>query len=340
MNPILIAGAAALLTYLLIFPIRLWSQKRLLDIPNERSSHSQPTPRGGGAAIVIVTLLGVVVFGVAGTQTTVYLITGVFIAAVGLLDDLHNLSPRARFLVQAVAALIVIIGGGYWTAVNLPLLGTFPLGIAGAALVFVWIIGLVNAYNFMDGTDGMAGGVGLIASIGWVVLPWASPAADFGRLVGLLLAGSCLGFLGHNWSPAKIFMGDVASTFLGLSFAVLPVLAAQDARAVLVGVLLIWPFLFDTVLTFIRRLRRGENVFAAHRSHLYQRLVIAGYSHLFVGLLYMTYTAIGVVMAWLWLMEVPGAQVFIVLGIPVLCIGHFLFVIWCENRVTTHSRSS
>ena len=173
-------------------------------------------------------------------------------------------------------------------------------------ITWLWIVGLTNAYNFMDGSDGMAGSQAVIAGLGWACLGWL---ADFPLLadLSLLLAVGSLGFLPHNWPPARIFMGDVGSAFLGYSFAVLPLLGLRAGGPLaslspILGLLLrLAVCLRHRVLTFLRRLRRGENVLAAHRSHLYQRLIIAGYSHRFVLLLYSGLAIIGAGAAIFWL---------------------------------------
>jgi UDP-N-acetylmuramyl pentapeptide phosphotransferase/UDP-N-acetylglucosamine-1-phosphate transferase len=156
-----------------------------------------------------------------------------------------------------------------------------------------------------------------MASTGWPLgllteLPMVSA-------LGVLVAGSSLGFLGHNWPPARIFMGDVGSAFLGFTLAMLAVIGGlADPRLPFAGVLVVWPFVFDATFTILRRLRRGENIFAAHRSHLYQRLVIAGWSHRTVTLLYLALAGIGAVLASLWVMAAPGSD-WLVLVIPTLC---------------------
>ena len=253
---------------------------------------------------------------------------GAVIALLGLADDIYNIRSTHRLLLQTIVAAIVTLIVGYWQTISLPLFGTITIGVLGVLVGVVWLVGLVNAYNFMDGTDGMAGGVGLVASLGWLLLPWPVLPEHAGllRLAALLLAATSLGFLGHNWSPASIFMGDVGSTFMGFSLAFFALLVSDQPESLLVGSLLVWPFLFDTIFTFLRRMKNGENVLAAHRSHLYQRLVIAGYSHAFVGLLYGLYTVVGVALAWLWLADIPGADLAIIVVIPALCIGHLVFV--------------
>ena len=145
--------------------------------------------------------------------------------------------------------------------------------------------------------------------------------------MGVLLAAASLGFLGFNWPPTRIFMGDVGSAFLGFTFAALAIAAAQrDPRLALVGILFVWPFVFDATFTLLRRLKNGENVFAAHRSHLYQRLVIVGYSHRFVALLYMGLAAWGTIWGLIWSQGVIGCETVIIVTIPFLCFTLWMFV--------------
>jgi len=254
------------------------------------------------------------------------------IAIVSWIDDLRSVPNRIRFATHIFGAILLVLAFGYLRAVTIPLAGTFNLGWLGLLLTIVWIVGLTNAYNFMDGIDGLAGSQAVLAGVGWLLLGWFSGETFIGVL-GALLAASALGFLLHNWPPARIFMGDVGSAFLGYSFAALAVVAAQSApRMAIAGILLVWPFVFDSTFTLIRRWRKGENIFAAHRSHLYQRLVIAGYSHRFVTLLYSFLALVGVLLALLWVWAVPGAD-WLVLCVPaLLSFGLWRFVVRAEAR--------
>ncbi len=307
-----IALIAFTASYLLVSGIRRWAlRSNLLDIPNPRSSHTRPVPRGGGLAIVVISLIGLITIWILRpawpwSALFVYVSGAALIAVVSLLDDLGSLPNWVRFAAHSLGAALVILGFGYWGSMDLPLLGAVPLGWLGLIITFLWIVGLTNAYNFMDGIDGIAGGQAIVAGLGWTILGWSDNQPLVAAL-GLLLAASSLGFLGHNWSPARIFMGDVGSAFLGYTFAVLPIVMAQyDPRFALAGVLLVWPFVFDTVFTFLRRLYNRENVFTAHRSHLYQRLVATGFSHKIVASLYIGLAIIGLVcsvalvMEWRW----------------------------------------
>jgi UDP-N-acetylmuramyl pentapeptide phosphotransferase/UDP-N-acetylglucosamine-1-phosphate transferase len=190
----------------------------------------------------------------------------------------------------------------------------------GVIITFLWIIGLTNAYNFMDGIDGIAGGVALAAALGWMML-----ASNMHNLfvfwIALAIAASSLGFLGHNWSPAKIFMGDVASTFLGYTFAALPLLSAdQGGDALMLGTLLMWTFILDTSITFFQRLFKGEKLLYGHRSHLYQRLVIGGYSHAAVSTLYIVLTLFAGLLSYAWSWGQVYAPPLIIIGLPLIWI--------------------
>jgi UDP-N-acetylmuramyl pentapeptide phosphotransferase/UDP-N-acetylglucosamine-1-phosphate transferase len=322
---ILIFILLAALSYGGIFWIRAWLQRRqMMDRPNQRSSHSVPTPRGGGLGIVILTLLTALVFGLATqtrTQGMTYIAAGALLAWLGWRDDVKSLSSAFRFLIQAIAASLTMLGLGYFQSVSIPLAGELHFGMFGIPLTFLWIIGLTNAYNFMDGIDGMSGGVALAGGLGWMLLsaPNGGLQNDLAFWVALGIAASSLGFLGHNWSPARVFMGDVCSTFLGYSFAVLPLLSARaGGDALLLGTTVMWAFILDTSLTFFHRAFRGENVFAAHLSHLYQRLVSGGHPQAAVSTLYILLTLLGSVLAIGWVRGYAVVPFLILVGLPVL----------------------
>jgi UDP-N-acetylmuramyl pentapeptide phosphotransferase/UDP-N-acetylglucosamine-1-phosphate transferase len=282
----------------------------LVDVPNERSSHAEPTPRGGGLAIVIVVMVGVVwlvVWGIVPADRTAWVVlaAALGVAAVSFADDLRPVPFGVRLVVHVAAALVVLWTVGWWQGVGLPLLGTVSLGVMGLPVTLLWMVGLTNAYNFMDGIDGIAGAQAVVAGAGWFVI--LGPAPGFGAAAALLIAAAATGFLVHNWSPARIFMGDVGSAFLGFMLALIPVLQApQSPRMPLAGLLVVWPFVADTAVTFFRRLVSGERVVEAHRSHLYQRLVSRGWSHAGVALLYAALAAAGVAIAAWW--SVPSLQ--------------------------------
>lgn len=336
----LLAFAVFVLSYAGVGSLRRWAEhKALLDIPNERSSHTVPTPRGGGLAIAGTVLFGLpisalMVGSFSSRALFTYLVAGVLIAGVGWIDDRRSLSARFRLGVQIGVAVIAIVGLGYFTSLRLPFGISLRLEWLGLPLTLIWIVGLINAYNFMDGIDGLAGGQAVVAGAFWVVVGWRDHLT-LAAGVGLLTAAASLGFLAHNWPPARIFMGDVGSGFLGCTFALLPRLASpSDPRLPLVGALLVWPFIFDTAFTFLRRLRRRENVFQAHRSHLYQRLVIAGLPHIWVTRLYVGLAGLGGMAGMAWALAWPAADVILLL-IPMAGLGVWAGVVWSERQAAS-----
>jgi UDP-N-acetylmuramyl pentapeptide phosphotransferase/UDP-N-acetylglucosamine-1-phosphate transferase len=342
-GPLVAVGAFAIST-LCIAGLRRAAVERMLDIPNARSSHTRPTPRGGGLGIVIGVLIGTWSFFIFRIlsfpvkEIAAFSLGGGIVALVGWLDDFHPLPYRIRLVVQAISSTIILIAVGYIHAFTLPLFGDIQLFSIGIPFTLLWIMGLTNFYNFMDGIDGIAGGQALVAGLGWTTIGFMSGQEYIG-FIGVLLAASNLGFLSHNWPPARIFMGDVGSSFIGFTLAVITILAAQrDPRCMVAGILMIWPFLADTLFTLVRRLTRGENIFEAHRSHIYQRLVIAGHSHRSVTLVYICLASIGAIIALLWYKSVPLAnEITIVLPI-LLFAGLWRFTVRAELRA--HLKSS
>lgn len=318
MTPTLAYPLILVLSYLGVWIIRHYAKRHLLDHPNERSLHSAPTPRGGGLAIVIIVLVagGVAAINSNIVHSLMYLVCGAVIAYLGWRDDVHSLSPRVRFTVQGLVALVSVLGLGYFKSVTIPLFGQLQLGVVGWVITFLWIIGLTNAYNFMDGIDGLAGGVAFAGGIGWMVLS-VNMENTFAFWIALAISASSLGFIFHNWSPAKIFMGDVSSTFLGYTFAVLPLLAAdQGGDALMLGTLLMWTIIMDAGVTFIQRAIRRENVLAAHRTHVYQRLVTGGYSHATISFMFIVLTFVAVRLTLAWSQGAVIAPVLIIIGLP------------------------
>jgi len=323
MIPIIVFILLTLLSFIGVsFIRRLALRHQIMDHPKERSSHSLPMPRGGGLAIVVLVLATSLWFAneTEVTRSLIFIALGAVLAWVGWRDDIFSLSPIYRFVVQGLIAIISILVMGYFKIVRIPLIGDVDLGVIGIVITFLWIIGMINAYNFMDGIDGMAGGVALSAGLCWMVLS-ANVHNPFVFWVALSIAASSLGYLGHNWPPAKIFMGDVASTFLGYSFAVLPLLAAdQSGDALTIGTLLMWTVIIDPGATFIGRLLKREDIFSRHRSHLFQRLVIGGYKQGSISLLYILLTLLAGLLSYEWSHGDQIAPLLIFLGLPLIWI--------------------
>jgi Fuc2NAc and GlcNAc transferase len=248
-------------------------RRGLVDVPNARSSHKAPTPRGGGLAVVATVLLGVVVLCVSGlleVRTGVALIAGgAMVAFVGYVDDRRSLPAAPRFVVHIASSVLLV----------------FMLLFGGAAEfsgdAAAWIIAVIltaaaawstNLFNFMDGIDGIAGSQAVFVTLSSALL--TLPHAEVG-LVALLLttAGACIGFLVWNWPPARIFMGDVGSGFLGFWLAALALLLhVEGALSIWTSLTLSGVFLSDATVTLLRRIVARKRWYEAHRSHAYQRL--------------------------------------------------------------------
>lgn len=255
--------------------LKALARRAVLDHPNERSSHSRPTPRGGGVAVIAAVLPAWLVAG-GGDDVTTLLVMVVFaLAGLSFLDDLRGLPPLPRFSTQIAA---VAAGLAAFPDTALVFQGLVPLGWdrLGAALLWLWF---VNLFNFMDGIDGITGveTVSIAGGLAAVVV-LAGSALDPLWLRSLALAGAALGFLAWNWHPARIFLGDVGSVPLGY---LLGWLLLQAAVAGQWAAALILPayYIADASITLTRRVLRGEKVWEAHREHFYQKAVRAGWSH-------------------------------------------------------------
>jgi Fuc2NAc and GlcNAc transferase len=274
--------AAAILSWLLASRVRLYALDRLLDVPNERSSHSVPTPRGGGLAIAFTALGGIILAAILhwiDWNLAIALVGGgAMIAAIGWIDDHRSLSALTRFAVQFLSAGWAI----YWLG-GLPSLSigsaTLHIGIFGSILGIIGVVWAINLYNFVDGIDGLAAGEAISTGVigGLILLAMGQKGL---ATVSLIIAAANAGFLPLNWAPARLFMGDVGSGMLGYLFAVLAI-ASENSGAVplLLWVLLLGAFVFDATVTLCRRIAHGERWYHAHHSHAYQRMVQAGKSH-------------------------------------------------------------
>lgn len=283
----------------------------LIDIPNDRSAHVRPTPRGGGLSIVIfflgaVSLLFAV--GLVGIKEFIALFGGtVLVAGIGFLDDHRPVKPGWRLAVHFIAAIwsLAWIGGfplfsiGDWM-IDLGFIG-YPVGV----LFLVWFL---NLFNFMDGIDGIAGSEALFISLGAAATSLLGgseslPCADV--LILIALAAGCMGFLLWNWPPAAIFMGDVGSGFLGFILGLMALMTSHHEILTLwVWLILFGVFIADATVTLVRRVFRGERWYEAHRSHAYQHALRRFRSHrtvtLAVVLINLIWLLPCALAAWIW----------------------------------------
>ena len=249
-------------------------RKSLLDIPNQRSSHRVPTPRGGGLAIVLAWFTGICwlhFHHLIDTNLFYALLCSVPLVILGLLDDIFSLKPLVRFAGQALAAAgaLYFLGGLKMIDLGFTILtGTWLF----TPLAFVGIIWFTNLFNFLDGIDGYAAMEAIFMGLAFFFLT--------GNHTGLLLAVATLGFLFWNWQPARIFMGDVGSTVLGFTIVVLIIYFQNTEQLPLISSLVLTAlFWFDATITLYRRWKNRETLSQAHRKHAYQRIVQYGFSH-------------------------------------------------------------
>lgn len=248
-------------------------------VPNERSLHDKPTPKGGGVAIVLSWYIGITVLffsGIIDRGLFIPLICGIVLAAVSLIDDLIGLKPIIRLIVQFLTAIAAFYFLGGIRPLILPELHfnynyiVYPVAIIG----MVWFI---NLFNFMDGVDGLASLEAITISLVLFIFT--------GNISTVLLIASVTGFLYWNWPKARIFMGDVGSTQLGFILIVMGIYFHNIYKfSILNWIMLSSPFWFDATLTLFRRWRNGDKLAEAHRKHVYQRIVQSGFSHLKVNL--------------------------------------------------------
>jgi len=265
--------------------IRLANKWGVMDYPGDRRIHKVPVPRLGGAAIFLAFWLAILInFGVSGVDSfNGKMIFGFFLGsliifAVGVVDDIKGIRPLFKLLWQVLAAVILIFFGLQEPTISLPFLGQIDLGIFSYPFAVFWITGMVNTVNVSDGMDGLAAGVCFFASL---VLCWSASRIDRpeAALIMLALAGVSLGFLFYNYHPAKIFMGDSGSMFLGYMMGAVSIWALLKTSAIL-G--LVFPLLVlampltDLLFAIIRRSRRGVPIARADRGHLHHRLLDAG----------------------------------------------------------------
>lgn len=250
------------------------SKTNIIDIPNIRSSHNQPTPRGAGVAIAIAWFTGIIIlFFLDGIPNylLIALLFGVPISVIGFIDDIVTISPKLRLVVQILCASLAVFSLGGINSIDFgfsALQSSFLFTIA-AVLGIVWF---TNLFNFLDGIDGYIGVEIIFICLAAFIL--------LGINLPLLLAASTLGFLIWNWQPAKIFMGDVGSTLLGFTIGVFAVYYQNsNESSIVIWLMLTSLFWFDATLTIFRRWRNHEQISKAHKKHAYQRIVQSGFSH-------------------------------------------------------------
>lgn len=289
LKSILLASAAAFVISFAVTPVVSSFAKKVgaIDVPdNKRHIHSHPIPRMGGLAIFLGFLLSVLLFARITPQVRGILLGSVLIVVVGAIDDVMNLNAWLKFCVQIVAAVIAVLSGVVINVVSNPLTITseqaVTIGILSVPVTILWIVGVTNSVNLIDGLDGLACGVSAIASMTMLVASLMVSGANANVAVILAaLCGACLGFIPYNINPAKIFMGDTGALLLGYVLSTISVIGMFKFYAVVTFVLPVLALavpLSDTIFAFTRRIIHGQSPFHADRGHLHHKLLDMGLS--------------------------------------------------------------
>ena len=286
-------------------------RRGLLDVPNDRSSHATPTPRIGGVGIIAGVVSGwLIAGGWQATEHVALMVAAGLLALVGLADDLGRSSLLGKYLAQLVGAGAVAIAIGPHLLIDALGVQLELEGLTATLAATLWLTALTNAFNFLDGIDGMLGSLTVVVSSFGIALVSPETAPNL-----VVAAGAALGFLAWNRPQASIFMGDVGSQFLGLWVGGSLLMQPTGATNVVPVLILCGLILLDTGLTLIRRISEGKNIFAAHREHMYQRLATAGTSHSRVTALYSAVTAFLGATALAWPAMGPEFQLATIMGL-------------------------
>ena len=305
---------AAVMASLSAVVVQIMIRVAVMDQPDARKSHDQPTPKGGGVGIVVAFLIGVaILYGLAQFSRLAdpyfrgLIAAAGAIAVVAFLDDIWDWPFTIKLGAQILAALAAVGTGLYVQIYRIPYLGVVDIGWLGVPATLAWILFATNAMNFIDGLNGLAGGVALIAAVFLCAIA-ADQGGWFIYFAALLLAAGLVGFLPFNFPRARIFMGDVGSQFCGFVLAVLGVAASRFNTvelSFLIVPMLLSGVLFDVAFTLVRRALAGEPITAAHRGHLYQLAHRSGVPATWVTILHWGFAFLGGV-ACIGFIQAPG----------------------------------
>jgi UDP-GlcNAc:undecaprenyl-phosphate GlcNAc-1-phosphate transferase len=280
------SGAAMIFAFLIAFTatpvVRVLAYKiNAIDVPrDDRRMHSVPIPRLGGLAIFIGFVVSTLIFSEYTPALTAIWFGGLVLVATGIIDDVFRIGPFIKFAIQLAVAFIAVSQGLIINFINL--FGVYiEFGAWSIPITVLWIIGLTNAINLIDGLDGLSCGVSVICSAVLLVVTILTESGMAVSLVTAVLVGACSGFLPFNSNPAKIFMGDTGALFLGYTFALLSidgVFKFHTLMSFMVPISIFGLPLFDTAFSFIRRLLHGKNPFKGDRGHLHHRLIDMGFN--------------------------------------------------------------
>ncbi|MFC4558020.1 MraY family glycosyltransferase [Virgibacillus kekensis] len=269
-------------TLLLVYPIKEIATKiGVIDIPNYRKVHKNPTPSLGGLAIFLGTIVGLLYIRPSHDAFLEISIGALIIVLTGVLDDKYTIRPVLKLTGQIIAAAVIINAGLIIEKITLPFFGVVELNFFSVAITLIWIVGITNAINLIDGLDGLASGVSTIALISILIMAILDQRILVIYLC-IVLIGSNFGFLFHNFHPAKIYMGDTGSMFLGFSISVISILGLfknVTLFSFIIPIIVLAVPIFDTLFAMVRRKLSGKKIMAPDKKHIHHQLLSAGFSH-------------------------------------------------------------
>ncbi|SEF55691.1 UDP-GlcNAc:undecaprenyl-phosphate GlcNAc-1-phosphate transferase [Caloramator fervidus] len=265
--------------------IKLAYKLNAIDVPKDsRRVHKRPIPRMGGLAVFISFCI-VSIFSLKLDLTLVgLLLSSLIIVFMGMVDDIKTLRPVSKLIIQLFASILLILFGIKIKSLSIPFMGVdkyINLGFFSVPLTIFWVVGMTNAFNLIDGLDGLASGIGFISSITLFIISILT-SRYLSSVLTIILAGSCLGFLYYNFNPAKVFLGDTGSQFIGFILASISIISAikyYTAFSILASVLAFGVPIYDTLSAIIRRKLNNRPIMEADRGHLHHRLLDKGFSH-------------------------------------------------------------
>ena len=330
--------------------IKLCRKYNIVDIPKDsRRVHSKPMPRIGGVAIVTSMLIGFLIYylltkdipSIALNEKFLgYIIGGLIIATMGLIDDLVNLRARYKFFFQLAAGLVVYYFGIRITGIKIPFIYPDMIDFAwwiDLPLTLLWIIGVTNAINLIDGLDGLAAGITAISATSLLIIFIATSASLEAIIISAVLVGAVLGFLPYNFNPAKTFMGDVSANFLGFTMAVVSILGFAKGYtmiAIIAPVLVLGIPIFDTIFAMVRRFLKGQPMLKPDGGHIHHRLIKRGFSQRQAVILLYTITTLLCMLAVLLVAEDFWKLILLILAFICFSIFGIVTTIHRKNKKT------
>lgn len=324
----------AFLISLIGIPPIIWfaNKNGIVDKPNGRKVHKKPVPLLGGMAIFVAFTVSLLIFIGFNIKTISIVFCSIILVSLGLVDDIYDIEAKKKLIVQICCAVITVVSGikvnvGEYITENI-----YMAFMIDSFISICWIIGIINAVNLIDGLDGLAGGVSIIASVAFMIVLKKKGLDGMGYIIALSLAGSILGFLFYNFYPAKIFMGDMGSTFIGFLLAVLGIASLDvpsNPASIFAPIIILAVPIFDTGLAIVRRMMRKQPIFNADKNHLHHCILEKGFTQkqtvaiIYVFALLVALIGVVVTKGGHFYLGLTVVVFFIILGILVNLIGPF-----------------